>query len=306
MAQEGGWGAVGSSSRIEIPARQWRDLAVCGGPSPTVTASRDDAAATAAAAVPPAGYIGAMRTAEERREELKAVWQQARGCTRCPQLAATRTTVVFGSGNADADLMFVGEAPGRQRGQAGPAVRRPGGAAAGQLLGEIGLTRRTSSWRTSSMPASRQPRPAAAGDRRLPGLPVPPARADRAAGRVHARELRHEAAARRPDRHHAPARARGGPRDRAADGAAVPALPPGGGALHAARCWTPCGTDFRASRSCWRSTRRRSPSRPELGAGGARAGGGRRSARRAARAAGAPSQLGLFSSRSARAAARRR
>jgi DNA polymerase len=31
---------------------------------------------------------------------------------RCPQLAATRQTVVFGAGNADADLMFVGEAPG--------------------------------------------------------------------------------------------------------------------------------------------------------------------------------------------------
>ena len=35
---------------------------------------------------------------------------QARGCTRCPQLASTRTQVVFGSGNADADLMFVGAA----------------------------------------------------------------------------------------------------------------------------------------------------------------------------------------------------
>jgi len=51
-------------------------------------------------------------TAEERREELKAVWRQAQVCTRCPQLAATRQTVVFGAGHADADLMFVGEAPG--------------------------------------------------------------------------------------------------------------------------------------------------------------------------------------------------
>ena len=53
-----------------------------------------------------------MSSASERREELKAVWEQARACRRCPQLASTRTTVVFGSGNADADLMFVGEAPG--------------------------------------------------------------------------------------------------------------------------------------------------------------------------------------------------
>ena len=35
---------------------------------------------------------------QERREALKAVYHQARDCTRCPQLAATRTTVVFGSG----------------------------------------------------------------------------------------------------------------------------------------------------------------------------------------------------------------
>ena len=54
-----------------------------------------------------------MGSATERREELKAVWRQASTCTKCPQLAATRQTVVFGSGDADADLMFVGEAPGR-------------------------------------------------------------------------------------------------------------------------------------------------------------------------------------------------
>ena len=48
---------------------------------------------------------------------------------------------MFGSGNADADLMFIGEAPGRQRGQAGPAVRGPGRALLERLLEEIGLER---------------------------------------------------------------------------------------------------------------------------------------------------------------------
>ena len=57
-------------------------------------------------------YPRTMPSAEARREELKAVYRQASTCTRCPQLASTRQTVVFGSGNADADLMFVGEAPG--------------------------------------------------------------------------------------------------------------------------------------------------------------------------------------------------
>ena len=81
------------------------------------------------------------RTAEERREELKAVWQQATGCTRCPQLAAARTTVVFGSGNADADLMFVGEAPGASEDEQGVPFVGQAGRLLDTLLGEIGLTR---------------------------------------------------------------------------------------------------------------------------------------------------------------------
>ena len=80
-------------------------------------------------------------SAEERREELKAVYQQAKGCMRCTQLAATRTTVVFGSGNADADLMFVGEAPGRHEDLQGVPFVGQAGRLLDQLLGEIGLTR---------------------------------------------------------------------------------------------------------------------------------------------------------------------
>jgi uracil-DNA glycosylase len=69
------------------------------------------------------------RSAAERREELVAVLREARGCTRCT-LAAGRTQVVFGAGNADANLMFVGEAPGFHEDQQGiPFVGR-----AGQLL----------------------------------------------------------------------------------------------------------------------------------------------------------------------------
>src|SRR4051812_23968387 len=82
-----------------------------------------------------------MATAVQRRDELKAVFDQARHCQRCPQLAATRTTVVFGAGNADADLMFVGEAPGKNEDEQGlPFVGRAG-QLLNQLLEEIGLVR---------------------------------------------------------------------------------------------------------------------------------------------------------------------
>jgi uracil-DNA glycosylase family 4 len=82
-----------------------------------------------------------MPSAEERRDELKAVYRQASVCTRCPQLASTRQTVVFGSGNADADLMFVGEAPGANEDKQGVPFVGQAGKLLDQLLGEIGLTR---------------------------------------------------------------------------------------------------------------------------------------------------------------------
>ena len=82
-----------------------------------------------------------MSGAAERREELKAVFEQARGCVKCPQLAAQRTTVVFGSGNADADLMFVGEAPGANEDKQGLPFVGQAGRLLDTLLGEIGLTR---------------------------------------------------------------------------------------------------------------------------------------------------------------------
>ena len=80
-------------------------------------------------------------TKEERREALKAVYREAKGCTRCPQLAATRTTVVFGNGNADADLMFVGEAPGANEDRQGLPFVGQAGRLLDTLLGEIGMAR---------------------------------------------------------------------------------------------------------------------------------------------------------------------
>ena len=82
-----------------------------------------------------------MQSAADRREALKAVYEQARGCEKCPQLAATRTTVVFGAGNADADLMFVGEAPGANEDKQGLPFVGSAGKLLEKLLGEIGLAR---------------------------------------------------------------------------------------------------------------------------------------------------------------------
>jgi uracil-DNA glycosylase len=82
-----------------------------------------------------------MASAAERREELKDAFKHASVCQRCPQLASTRTTVVFGSGNADAELMFIGEAPGANEDKQGLPFVGQAGRLLEQLLGEIGLTR---------------------------------------------------------------------------------------------------------------------------------------------------------------------
>jgi uracil-DNA glycosylase family 4 len=80
-------------------------------------------------------------TRAERREELKAVYAQARSCVRCPELARTRTQVVFGAGNADADLMFVGEAPGAREDEQGIPFVGAAGKLLDELLAEVGLAR---------------------------------------------------------------------------------------------------------------------------------------------------------------------
>jgi uracil-DNA glycosylase family 4 len=75
-----------------------------------------------------------------RREALKRVWEQARGCRDC-MLHETRTQVVFGAGSADAELMFVGEAPGRTEDERGVPFVGQAGKLLDELLEGIGLRR---------------------------------------------------------------------------------------------------------------------------------------------------------------------
>ncbi len=79
--------------------------------------------------------------AAARRGQLVALLKEMRECHDCP-LAESRANLVFGAGNADADLMFVGEAPGRVEDEQGlPFVGRAG-QLLDQLLGEVGLSRK--------------------------------------------------------------------------------------------------------------------------------------------------------------------
>jgi uracil-DNA glycosylase len=71
---------------------------------------------------------------------LDALRTEASACTRCG-LSQTRTQVVFGNGHPDADLMFVGEAPGFHEDQQGIPFVGQAGKLLDKLLAGIGLTR---------------------------------------------------------------------------------------------------------------------------------------------------------------------
>jgi uracil-DNA glycosylase len=72
--------------------------------------------------------------------ELEAVAAEAAGCTRC-RLHESRTQVVFGQGDPQADLMFVGEAPGFHEDRQGLPFVGPSGQLLNRLLEGIGLRR---------------------------------------------------------------------------------------------------------------------------------------------------------------------
>ncbi len=104
-----------------------------------------------------------------KAERLAALRTPVLACTLCPHLVKSRTQVVFGVGNPDAELMFVGEAPGEDEDKAGePFVGK-----AGQLLTKIieamGLSRaevyianvlKCRPDMAPGMPGNRKPKPA--------------------------------------------------------------------------------------------------------------------------------------------------
>jgi len=103
-----------------------------------------------------------LSASEARRAALVELFEEVRGCTRCP-LHETRTKAVFGAGNADAELMFVGEAPGAEEDRQGlPFVGRAG-QLLNRMLASIGLSRDDvfiANVLKSRPPGNRDPQPA--------------------------------------------------------------------------------------------------------------------------------------------------
>ena len=137
---------------------------------------------------------------------LDALREEVEACTRCA-LHETRTRAVFGEGDPGADLMFVGEAPGYHEDQQGRPFVGQAGKLLEQLLASIGLTREQvfiANVLKSRPPNNRDPRPEEI-DACQPYL-WRQIELIRPKVDLHARQPRHQAADRRPDRHHARAR----------------------------------------------------------------------------------------------------
>ena len=83
--------------------------------------------------IAPAPPRAANTDARSNAERLAEIRGPILACTKCPHLVRSRTQVVFGVGNPDAELMFVGEAPGEDEDRKGePFVGK-----AGELLTKI-------------------------------------------------------------------------------------------------------------------------------------------------------------------------
>lgn len=82
---------------------------------------------------PPSNTVENTDPLPVRTEKLDQLAACVANCVRCPQLAQTRTQTVFGVGNPQARVMFIGEAPGADEDRVGePFVGK-----AGQLLTKI-------------------------------------------------------------------------------------------------------------------------------------------------------------------------
>ena len=79
-------------------------------------------------------------TREEKLRLLQELEEQVQGCTRC-RLAQTRTRTVFGEGDPDAQILFVGEGPGEKEDLSGRPFVGPAGHKLDEMIGAMGLTR---------------------------------------------------------------------------------------------------------------------------------------------------------------------
>lgn len=106
--------------------------------------------------------VGQVKESNPVRDEMLKLREQALVCTRCSELAATRKSVVFGAGNIKTNLMFVGEAPGRDEDEQGLPFVGMAGQLLTKIIESIGFSRQhvfIANTLKCRPPQNRQPKP---------------------------------------------------------------------------------------------------------------------------------------------------
>ena len=126
-----GRGTSGTAKTLAGPARG--PAVETGLPATKTRVGRPTGSTGSDRPLPGKPHSSAAPTPAAKEEAMNALRARALVCQKCPNLAASRTQVVFGVGDIHSPLMFVGEAPGADEDRAGePFVGR-----AGQLLTRI-------------------------------------------------------------------------------------------------------------------------------------------------------------------------
>ena len=73
-------------------------------------------------------------------EELQELKESVKNCKKC-LLYKTRKNVVFGEGNPNADIMFIGEGPGRMEDETGHVFVGKSGKLLDKIFKEVGMSR---------------------------------------------------------------------------------------------------------------------------------------------------------------------
>lgn len=93
-------------------------------------------------AVPDSDEESLPQSPDERRKLMIDLYKQVSQCAECQELAQTRNKIVFGAGDANADLLLIGEAPGRDEDQQGLPFVGKAGELLTKMLGAIGIDRK--------------------------------------------------------------------------------------------------------------------------------------------------------------------
>jgi len=113
-----------------LPAPDWNK------PPPRYVAESVVSVASTAATTSVVG-----QTEDQRIQPLQALREEVRRCMACAELCSTRTKTVFGTGSIDAELCFIGEAPGADEDRQGEPFVGEAGQLLTRMIQAMGLKR---------------------------------------------------------------------------------------------------------------------------------------------------------------------